>query len=81
MTNPFKEKWADMHKTHDVKVQEKLDEAKEDVHEMDEQLDNIEEESKPGAEAKKSDSINHGRNAAKNKVKLILILQRIRSLL
>jgi hypothetical protein len=53
MTNPFKEKWADMHKTHDVKVQEKLDEAKEDVHEMDEQLDNIEEESKPGAEAKK----------------------------
>jgi hypothetical protein len=42
----FKEFW----KSHDVGVQDELDNVKEEVHEMDEQLDTIEEESKPGAE-------------------------------
>lgn len=54
MSKTFKDAWKTLGKSHDIDAQEKLDEVKEEVHEMDEQLDSIEEESKPGAESEKS---------------------------
>lgn len=42
MKNVFKEHWNKMNKTHDIPIQQKLDEVKDEVHELDEKLDTYE---------------------------------------